>query len=284
MTKRVKRTAGIAGIAILLGGSFLLARYGVFYQRHAFEKLNAAIEVEQKIAASRLNTLTTSFLEIQPSSLSHYFHRWRLMSANGPIDGAALSNDLAVAFDASRQREMFPRSPYFIEPLEGGFVVRLYSEHNKKIGYEYESHTDEFLATCAAIKVPLEQSLRLTDRTISLRDVLDTSRGRFVPDQDLEWTTEAYTSYLPNEPRWKNRFGDECSYNQILERLLSVPLENRSCFGTHVPLAVSAILRADDSSRFLSRVERKHGEDYLRSVSVALEQNHAHSRSFSRPL
>lgn len=81
---------------------------------------------------------------------------------------------------------------------------------------------------------------------------------------------------------WTNRFGDECSYEKILLRLLDTSNAGSACFGTHTPFAVTLILSADEHYSFLTRNTRASGRKYLMSVSRSLEKQQLASGAWNR--
>ena len=140
-----------------------------------------------------------------------------------------------------------------------------------------ESHRDQCLAMLAQLGTELSQPLVLDGKTYSLRDVLRDSLANFHLDQqELAWTTVAYTSYLPPRTRWKNRYGMEFSFDDLATAMMDRPLDQLSCGGTHVYYALTLLLRADRMTPVLTEETRQRLNAYIQNaVNVACRNQKA---------
>jgi hypothetical protein len=225
---------------------------------------------DTKIMASQA---IAKYRSLKPLRASDHFHRWRFEALRGAY---SLNRDLQVEIDRmltqSAFRKSFPGSAplFFRSPY--GWEVRQRTAKHAREHWEYEHHVDQFLATCAEIGVPLSLSIETTFGRVSVGDLLEASRRSFDTSQEPCWTLVAYCTYLPEEPQWQNRFGESCSYESIIEGILSLPSDSGSCGGTHKQFALAYFLRGPSSAN-LSASLRQKCEEYLARSSTLLESS-----------
>lgn len=87
--------------------------------------------------------------------------------------------------------------------------------------------------------------------------------------------------HAPNKS-WTNEFGEEFSFDDLVQRLLAMPLGAGSCGGCHVPYAVVTILRIDEGRAILSDATRSQAHLWLRRLLSQLENAWATSGCWDR--
>ncbi len=139
-----------------------------------------------------------------------------------------------------------------------------------------EVHRDQCLATFAALGLPLNTPITLKEKSCSIRDLLSESVASFDLNQkEPAWTAMAYTYYLPPKNKWLNRFGEQTSFSQMVERLLTTDLGSQSCAGTHIFEALVKIRNADERNSILDRETRIRLDSYVAdTVKQVVEHQH----------
>ncbi|HET6324289.1 MAG TPA: hypothetical protein VFG04_06280 [Planctomycetaceae bacterium] len=214
----------------------------------------------------------------QPLRVSDHFHRWRFDGLQGAYsNNLELEREVGQVQNQSHFKKIFAGSPPLLFRSPYGWEVRQRTPKAARDHWEYEHHVDQFLATCAEIGVPVTFQIETDFGRVSIGELLDASRRSFDPSQELCWTLVAYCTYLPEEPQWTNRFGDLCSYDAIVEKILSLSLDDGSCGGTHKQFALAYCL----AKVHLSSDLRRQCEQYLERSSRALERSQLSSGAWT---
>jgi len=109
-----------------------------------------------------------------------------------------------------------------------------------------ETHRDQCLAAMGELGIPLSRVLSVSGEERPLRDVLRDSVANFhLSQHELEWTALAYALYLPPVRQWVNRFGEDTSFDDLVDELLERPLYRSSCAGTHRLYTLTILARID---------------------------------------
>jgi hypothetical protein len=219
------------------------------------------------------------FLAIELRNLGDYLHQWRLEAAvNGGWDAnERLRTGMRFIFDPREYAGRFPGSRPLLVRNGSGWRVRARRaevEH-KHSGSESEqeqgeNHVDQLLSTCAEAGIPLGLAIGTPSHTATVGDLLDSSRANYVDDQEIYWTIMSYIYYYPTQSTWKNRFGEEHSYEQMTRRLLDIGDAEGPCAGTHKYIALANVIAVDTKNSFLTRGTRRDVEAALRRASRAL--------------
>jgi hypothetical protein len=215
-----------------------------------------------------------SYIKVEPGSIAQMFHRWTVLAASAPQQGnSGVESEMRKILSDDGFRHRFPRSPslFFMSP--SGWQVRMKSTRLSQTFWQGEAHVDQFLATCAEIGIPLQQAVETKEGTTSIEQLLKSSRLECVRDQEIEWSAVAYCSYLPEQPVWTNRFGEQLSYDQVAYDLLAKTPGTGACYGTHTLIALTHILLADDRFRIIDGNTRRHIEARLHDTSRLLMQS-----------
>jgi hypothetical protein len=97
-----------------------------------------------------------------------------------------------------------------------------------------------------------------------VRDLLADAVANFALDQkEIEWSALAFTLYLPPQRSWTDKFGKPCDFDKLAEELLTCGLEGRSCGGSHILFALTAMLQIDRRVTILTPAARKQVRRYL---------------------
>lgn len=162
-----------------------------------------------------------------------------------------------------------------------GVRYKLLTE-NRPRSQQGESHRDLFLASFAQVGVPLSASLHVNGETFALHDVLADSFATFDLDaRELAWTAIAYAIYLPPIRDWCNRDGHSFSFDDLADRLMRTSLSESSCGGTHILMALTAILRRDEDANILSPRARDEVRGFLQKLVKTAEDAQAADGSWT---
>jgi hypothetical protein len=213
------------------------------------------------------------FRSVPLKRASDYFHRWRLDAQFGTY---SVNPQLRAEMNHVLRRDEFKRTFPLSRPLvyrsPFGWEVRqrMLSQPRQP---EFEYHVDQFLAACAEVEAPLNLSIETESGAVTLGELLDASRLNFEKGQEGYWTLVAYCAYRPNETHWRNRFGEPCSYETMVEEILSQPLDEGSCGGTHKQYALAYLLSQPTVADLLPVDLQCRCKDYLRLSSDALRHS-----------
>ena len=186
------------------------------------------------------------FLDVEPDSLVDRLHQWRVRAAvyGGWAADEELHSMMSLALSHREFSRRYPDSPPLIVRSPSGWEVRASTKNPDKKHHQSESHKDQLLAACGEIGVPAGQAIETDSGRISILDLIESSRRDFFLDQEAAWSVVAYCVYLPETPTWKNRFGEEMTYDAIARSMIESELgagavrgpilnmPSRSCFVT----------------------------------------------------
>jgi hypothetical protein len=141
-------------------------------------------------------------------------------------------------------------------------------------------HADDLLATLAESGVPLDAKLKLRDGEAKVSDLLETSLHRFHLDQlEYEWTAIAYARYVFPQRGWRNKYGQKIDIDQLVNEVVSHPLDLGPCNGLHRLEALAVLYRADEQVHALSSRTRAKILAYMKHVSTLLADSQ-HSQGY----
>jgi hypothetical protein len=117
-------------------------------------------------------------------------------------------------------------------------------------------------------------AIRVHGASFDVEDIVRCVLAETTPEQrELEWTAVGLAHYLPPGKRWRNRFGQELSFDVLVDRLCSEPPGRGPCFGTHRLYAVATLLAADKATRLLGPDSRQAAVQYLQGAVDALRES-----------
>jgi hypothetical protein len=170
---------------------------------------------------------------------------------------------LDLFVDDERGKSYFGKSPlrktsYGVRPVDLG-----------RNGPSTESHCDQTLAMLGQLGVPTSQPIKIDGKQFSLRDVLSDSIACFeLRQREIEWTSVAYALYLSPSRVWRNKFGQQFSFDQLAEELMRREFWKSSCCGCHIVQAIIVLLRVDGQvdGGILSGKTRERMNQWLHDV------------------
>jgi hypothetical protein len=179
-----------------------------------------------------------------------------------------LSDKLCRANTAAVGGTYLLDSPFGIRPVLAG--------SEDAIEYRAEGHYGQLLKLLGEVGVPSATSVTTSSgRVGDLVDIYQDALMRFSLAQELEFIGCALAYWHPPEKTWKDQFGNEYSFNELVSHLISIPLGKGSCGGCHVPYTVVVILRVDERFTILSEDVRRQARKWLAELSQLLEDRWA---------
>ncbi|QDT45662.1 hypothetical protein Pan241w_57890 [Gimesia alba] len=125
-------------------------------------------------------------------------------------------------------------------------------------------HRDQTLSTLAELDVALNCRIETREGSRLVADLLTTSISEFHLDQkEISWTASAIASYLPPQTVWWNRYGEEFSFDTVVQEMMGRKLNRESCRGLHLVMTLTKILRIDRKGRILAPEVRESLNTYL---------------------
>lgn len=131
-------------------------------------------------------------------------------------------------------------------------------------------HHDDFLSVAAEVGLPLETALSWSGQEFQLKDLFAHSFNWYSPSQELEFTATAYVLWLAPKSKWRNRFGEEYSFDALAQHLMNKDMAKCACFGTHIPYTLALLLNVDERESILSPPVREKVEERLKKISAVL--------------
>ncbi len=130
---------------------------------------------------------------------------------------------------------------------------------------ERSEHRDQTLAALADFGIELFATVETREGNIPIADLLATSIGEFHLDQEeISWTASAFASYIPPQTIWWNRYGEEFSFDDLVQEMMARKLNRESCRGLHLVMTLTKILRIDRRCTILSPGVRESLNSYVR--------------------
>jgi hypothetical protein len=132
-------------------------------------------------------------------------------------------------------------------------------------------HTDDLLATLAETGTPLDTPLMTRDGPTTVAQLLEGALSRFhLTQQEYEWSAISFARYALPLTAWRNQFGEKITVDDLVDELITHPLREGVCGGTHRLEALVVLYRADEQAQVLSRRTKRKILDHLSQVSALL--------------
>jgi hypothetical protein len=148
--------------------------------------------------------------------------------------------------------------------LEGHFVSTL-------------GHSDDLLASCGEVGMSSRTEIWAFDLSLNrsepatIADLVLESVARFTLRQELPWTAESLARYLSSRRQWFNRFGESCSFDEVVLRMLALSPGEGACFGTHTLNSLVCLLRLSEQCLLISGYVKDRVVSHLRQISAHLD-------------
>jgi len=136
-----------------------------------------------------------------------------------------------------------------------------------------QSHPGQGLASLASAGVAKNTPVTVHDQLgpFFVKDIFNDVVANFFLDGEIYWDAVGIAIYLPPQKTWTNKFGEEYSFDQLVEELIRRPPADSSCSGTHGLISLTIMLRVDLEVSILSSAVRKRLDSHLREVVDCLQ-------------
>jgi hypothetical protein len=157
-------------------------------------------------------------------------------------------------------------SPYGIHPIQSGTY--------DAVEYRAESHFGKLTMLMALTDIPLSTSVTTSSGKVgTLADVLHDTVMNFGWNKELEFVGCSLAFWLPPEKSWTNQFNEVFTFDELMERLLSIPLGRGTCGGCHVPYTIVTLLRINERYPILEPKTKHKAETRIKYIVDLLEKN-----------
>lgn len=144
-------------------------------------------------------------------------------------------------------------------------------------------HTDDLLATLAETGVPLDTPLHLRDGQAKVRDLLDGALAEFtLARHEFEWSIISYARYALPQARFKNKFGETITVDDLANEIIDSTPGLGPCNGLHRLEALVVLYRADEEAKVLSPRTRAKMLAYMKRMSDLLVQSQTEEGYWTR--
>ncbi len=135
-------------------------------------------------------------------------------------------------------------------------------------GLATASHYDHTLAGLAEVGTTLDHPVQTPTGQTTVREMLEFALREFSLNQiEYEWSTLAFSMYLPPVNRWISTEGQEITFDRLADRIMRQKLNQGVCMGNHRLHALVMLLRIDDNTPILSSEGRQRIIDHLTAVT-----------------
>lgn len=134
-------------------------------------------------------------------------------------------------------------------------------------------HIDQLLAILGELGVPSDTPVRISETDSgTVEDMVFDSIARFSIEQEIEWTTVAFSRWLPPSTRWRNRFGEKFCFDDLATAICARKFGDGPCDGIHVYYAAASLLRANQQHKLISEDSEIRLIELLNRVVLKLRQ------------
>lgn len=213
-----------------------------------------------------------------PLSVPSAFHELKLWGKNADFTRKMLGTQRSGEFlvttllsdRACRKNTVRSGGSYLLDSPFGIRPVLLGSDD--AIDYRGEAHYGQLLMILGEAGVPGTASVTASsDRIGNIMDIYQDAVMQFSIGHELEFISCALAYWNPPQKTWRNQFGNEYSFDQLLSQLIATQLGKGTCGGCHVPYAVVTILRVDEQFAILSDAVRERARKWLKTLAYYLE-------------
>ncbi|MDR1963190.1 MAG: hypothetical protein LBQ50_05385 [Planctomycetaceae bacterium] len=131
----------------------------------------------------------------------------------------------------------------------------------------YETHRDQGLAELGLLGIPSTFEIEVSGRKCSLKDAIRECIANFyLNEKELAWSATVLALYLPPQKEWINRFGEQCTFEVLVDKLLQCRFEDNSCAGVHLLEALTLIYEVSLKEGILLREVQQKLREHLRII------------------
>lgn len=96
-----------------------------------------------------------------------------------------------------------------------------------------QGHQDQFIGEIAQWGVPKETPVIVFGKEYTLDAFVKGAMARARVGQELSWTNIVIASYVGTDAQWVNRFGEELTFDTLIQSELDASIDQAACGGTH---------------------------------------------------
>jgi hypothetical protein len=282
--------------ALMIGVSLLagwLVLHGVVKRtpdeaaKQSMPQLRHEPSLEGRIIGPRESEAITNVCSFGPDiqdvpSHLHLIRLWMSPAARSAKNATEARRLISVLLDTKRfQEEYRTPFPFLVRTRYGARFAEKDLFARSEEGQFRESHVGLTLSVLGEIGVSADAPIQTEQGPNNLQDVVNDLVANFSPDMEQDWPTVALAFYLPRAREWRNKFGEEFSFDGQVEKLASRPLgKGSSCAGTHTLYTLAALLNVDAQVQILSNGSRLKARQVLETARTCLEQSQLPSGSW----
>ncbi|HTN77505.1 MAG TPA: hypothetical protein VL096_19740, partial [Pirellulaceae bacterium] len=210
----------------------------------------------------------------KPVNTNNFVHALRLWGVGAKFEESPLasSRELRDYFldDRVFQRWNGKNVPPIFERTPNGLRARSFDDSlNNRPTSSY--HTDDLLATLGETGTTLDTPIQLRSGDACVRDLADCALRDFTLERhEFEWTIISYARYVFPQKRFKNKFGEVITVDDLVDLCIDQPCGIGPCNGLHRLEALVVLYRADEEAHVLSSATRQKMLQHMANVSRLL--------------
>jgi hypothetical protein len=191
------------------------------------------------------------------TSYSDVLHWLRLCEGPLPRRGAAAGAVVSDLVDSGGLERRFRAPSALVRTPYGVRYLTAKTTDSAELRRSRGLHAYQTPAVFGEVGVPSMVAVRAGDYKGSVadlvRDCLLNFQLREVTSFEPEWAVTALALYLPPVRSWRNRWGEQVSFDGIAEFLVGRDISRYACEGTHLLSALGFLIQADEQFSILSR-------------------------------
>jgi len=168
--------------------------------------------------------------------------------------------------------------------LDSPFGIRVVlAGSDDAIKLRAEAHYGQLLQVLAEAGVPSTAPVTTSSgRVGTVKELYQDEVMRFSLSHEPEFMACSLAYWQPQRTMWKDQFDNEYNFDQLLLKMIRMPLGQGSCGGCHVPYAVVILLRVDEQQGILSNESRKEARNWLIKLQRLLEERWSESGGWDK--
>lgn len=183
------------------------------------------------------------------------------------IIATLLSDELCKQNTVPATTDYLVDSPYGISVARSGTVG--------SSSYRGEGHYGQLLKVLAQAGVPSSAPVTtVSGAKGTVYDLLQDAILQYSPSEEQEFIAPALAMYLTADSSpWINQFGEEYTFDHMLESLLARDHGDGTCCGCHVPFAIATLLSINETEGIISFSNRDAARRRLLETTRLLERS-----------
>ncbi len=226
--------------------------------------------------------LDTSIPYSDPPSIAQLLHEMRLWGLDSPFpvvnERIGRSGDwtMSVLLDDAKCLQQV----HFADSFDGFLLktrygIRVLTAADPGMGSPFaQGHYGQMLQGLAEIGAPLSTPVTPdVGEPGTLADLLADSAARYSVKDEPEFLAVAFASWLKPGAKWMDRFGGEHTMDDLAQRLAKTPIGAGTCYGGHLPYAITMVLRVNQQERIISEQTERDLIHQLKEFSRVLTRS-----------